>query len=77
MSWKRIIPRSCLVDDDGEEVDHSSRAQIRKLELLQEDWKAKNRICYGAIMQESKCKKMQNKRGQNAFQDTEEKVSDY
>jgi hypothetical protein len=39
-----------LVDEDGEEVDHPNRAQLRELEVLQEEWKVKNRVCYGAIM---------------------------
>jgi hypothetical protein len=39
-----------LVDDDGEEIEHPNRPQMRELELLQEEWKVKNRICYGAIM---------------------------
>ena len=39
-----------LVDEDGEELDHLNRAQERELETMQEEWKTKNRICYGAIM---------------------------
>jgi hypothetical protein len=39
-----------LLDEDGEEFDHLTRAQERELETLQEEWKNKNRICYAAIM---------------------------
>ena len=39
-----------LLDDDGEELDTLNRTQMRELEVLQEEWKAKNRICYGTIM---------------------------
>jgi hypothetical protein len=39
-----------LVDEDGEEFDHLNLTQERELETLQEEWKVKNRICYGAIM---------------------------
>lgn len=39
-----------LVDENNEELDHPNRAQMRELEHLQEDWKVKNRICYGVIM---------------------------
>jgi hypothetical protein len=39
-----------LLDEDGEELDTLNRTQMRELKVLQEEWKAKNRICYGAIM---------------------------
>ncbi len=39
-----------LLDDDGEELDTLNRTQMRELEVLQEEWKAKNMICYEAIM---------------------------
>jgi hypothetical protein len=39
-----------LTDEDGEELDHPNCAQMRELEALQEEWKIKNRICYGAVM---------------------------
>ncbi len=39
-----------LMDEDEEELDTLNRAQMRELEVLQEEWKVKNRICYGAIM---------------------------
>ena len=41
MPWSRTY---------GEEIDHLNRTQERELETLQEEWKVKNRICYGAIM---------------------------
>jgi hypothetical protein len=39
-----------LVDEDGEVLDQLTRPQERELETLQKEWKIKNRICYGAIM---------------------------
>ncbi len=33
-----------LTDEDGEELDHPNRAQMKELEVLQEEWKIKNRI---------------------------------
>ncbi len=39
-----------LLDEDGEELDTLNRTQMRELEVLQEEWKVKNRTCYGAIM---------------------------
>ncbi len=50
MLLKRITPRSWLMRIEKSWTRHPNRAQIRELEVLQEERKVKNRICYGAIM---------------------------